>query len=169
MEPQDYWQEYVGTDTPLAFMGRYESNNPARCVEKYMARLPHLFGIVRRQSWQATFAQEDQLRAGPVAAGLSAYLEATREEWEPALEDYRRSLPKHAKAEAVEEEPDADHEPSHASPVDSHDDTSAADTDADDAIDTDVDTTRSVEEATDNLPDQPDPPEDPAIPSTPGD
>ncbi len=98
MEPINYWQEYVGPESPLEFMGRYDSDEPDRCVAKYISRLPRIYGIVRRQSWGDTFAQEDQLRKEAVASELTAHLEATREDWEPALEAYRNSRPQRAES-----------------------------------------------------------------------
>jgi hypothetical protein len=100
--PKEYWADYVGEESPLAFMGQFDSNNPWRCAEKYVRRLPAFHGIVRKRSWRATFAQPDQLGREEVIAGLAAHIEDTREEWEPHVAAYREARAAEARRAAEE-------------------------------------------------------------------
>lgn len=100
--PKDFWADYVGEETPLAFMGRFDSNNPWRCAEKYVRRLPSFYGIVRQRTWRATFSQPDQLGCEQVIAGLAAHIEDTREDWEPHVAAYREARAAEARRLAEE-------------------------------------------------------------------
>lgn len=85
MNAHDFWERYVGEYTPAEFMARYQSRNPRRCAERYVSRLPGMYGIVRQRTWRKTFTAPVQHVREAVVAGLSAYLEQTRPEWEQAL------------------------------------------------------------------------------------
>jgi hypothetical protein len=66
-------------------MSRYQSRNPLRCAERYVARLPQVYGLFRERTWRATFRQTFPPRRDEIIVGLAAYLEETRGEWEAAL------------------------------------------------------------------------------------
>ncbi|HPO12804.1 MAG TPA: hypothetical protein PLI09_05120 [Candidatus Hydrogenedentes bacterium] len=85
MNAQDFWERYVGEYTPAEFMARYQSRNPRRCAERYVSRLPSMYGIVRQRTWRKTFISSVQHVRESVVAGLTVYLEQTRPEWEQAL------------------------------------------------------------------------------------
>ena len=91
--------------------------------------------------------------------GLTAHLEATREDWEPALEDYRRSRSQRPESVLIEDEVMAEGDDVEAEAYDEDGDFDSnpdADTatsdDAAESTDTSVDTTRNVEEELDNIP-----------------
>jgi hypothetical protein len=85
MELKTLWERYVGNVTPGEFMCRYQSRNPRRCAERYVSRLPDFLGVLRAATWRKTFLHADQLDRELVTAGLTAYLDETRPEWEAAL------------------------------------------------------------------------------------
>ena len=85
MNAKEFWERYVGEYTPAEFMSRYQSRNPRRCAERYVSRLPSMYGIVRQRTWRKTFLAPVQHVRDSVVAGLTAYLEQTRPEWEQAL------------------------------------------------------------------------------------
>jgi hypothetical protein len=101
MKPKEFWMEYMGDQTPVEFMARFQSHNTVRVVERHVRRMPSLYGIVRRKTWHDTFLAREQLTRARVAVGLAAYLEEMRPEWEPVVKDMPESC---AFAEPVEEE-----------------------------------------------------------------
>jgi len=84
MNPETYWQSYVGDMSPGQFMYDYGSRDPEICVQRHMSRLPSLYGIVRQLSWADAF-REDQHSREEVASALLAHLEDTRELWEQSV------------------------------------------------------------------------------------
>ncbi len=85
MQPNEFWKMYIGDEKPAALMERLRTRDPETCIARYLARLPSLYGIALRGDWRTTFAAERQCDRFEVARGLTAYLEETREDWEPAL------------------------------------------------------------------------------------
>ena len=85
MTPRELWKAYAGNIAPSDFICRYQSRNPRRCAERYVSRLPVFLGIVRRETWLATFAAPWQYSRDEVIAGLTAHLEETRSAWEPVV------------------------------------------------------------------------------------
>lgn len=84
MNAQEYWDTYLGAMTPAEFMSAFDDPEPEHCVKVYVRQRPAFFGIVRRGSWRETFRAERQHNRAEVAAGLAAWLEETRGEWEEA-------------------------------------------------------------------------------------
>ena len=86
LTPEGFWRAYVGEASPLTFMNRLHSPDPREAAEEYVAKLPHLWGIVRRYTWTASFEAPWQFRKGEISAALTEYLEATESEWRPRLD-----------------------------------------------------------------------------------
>ena len=84
MNAQEFWNTYLGAMTPADFMSAFDDPEPEHCVTVYVRQRPAFFGIVRRTSWRETFRAERQYNRAEVAAGLTAWLEETRGEWEEA-------------------------------------------------------------------------------------
>lgn len=84
MNAQEFWNTYLGAMTPADFMCAFDDPEPEHCVTVYVRQRPAFFGIVRRTSWRETFRAERQYNRAEVAAGLTAWLEETRGEWEEA-------------------------------------------------------------------------------------
>lgn len=84
MNAQEFWNTYLGAMTPAEFMSAFDDPEPEHCVAVYVRQRPAFFGIVRRTSWRETFRAEHQYNRAEVAAGLTAWLEETRTEWEEA-------------------------------------------------------------------------------------
>ncbi|NLV40975.1 MAG: hypothetical protein GXY15_07080 [Candidatus Hydrogenedentes bacterium] len=82
MKAQEFWDIYLGAMTPAEFMAAFDDPEPEHCVAVYVRQRPAFFGIVRRTSWRETFRAERQFNRAEVAAGLTAWLEETREQWE---------------------------------------------------------------------------------------
>ena len=82
MKAQEFWDIYLGAMTPAEFMAAFDDPEPEHCVAVYVRQRPAFFGIVRRGSWRETFRAERQFNRTEVAAGLTAWLEETREQWE---------------------------------------------------------------------------------------
>ena len=93
LDVDGFWAAYVGNLSPLEFMNRSYSPEIDDCVAEYVAALPALFGIVRRQTWRESFAAPWQFRRGEVAAALTQKLEATEAEWRPHLKQRPRPEP----------------------------------------------------------------------------
>lgn len=96
----DFWQAYVGDISPLEFMNRMYSPEIDACVEAYVNALPDLFGIVRRQTWKASFEAPTQFRRGEIAAAIAEKLEKSEAEWRPHLN--QREAPPEPAAPAPE-------------------------------------------------------------------
>jgi hypothetical protein len=86
MKPQDFWNLFADGLTPAEFVYPMQCTDPEECVGRYFAARPTVYGVVRRKTWRETFEAERQFTHEVVASGLIAYLEETREEWEPLLE-----------------------------------------------------------------------------------
>jgi len=86
LTPEGFWRLYVGEASPLTFMNRLHSPDPREAAEEYVAKLPHLWGIVRRYTWKSSFEAPWQFRKGEIAAALTAHLEATEDEWRARLD-----------------------------------------------------------------------------------
>lgn len=79
--PEEIWQDYAGSETPQEFVSRLGGDSAAACVDRFLATLPHVYGIVRRSNWTESFAHPFQLRAQEVRHGLLAHLEAHEGEY----------------------------------------------------------------------------------------
>lgn len=93
LDVDGFWAAYVGNLSPLEFMNRCYSPEIDACVAEYVAELPALYGIVRRQTWRESFSAPSQFRRGEVAAALTEKLEATEAEWRPHLKQRPRPEP----------------------------------------------------------------------------
>lgn len=92
MDTKFFWKEYVGDLSPLDLMARFESTNPERCAAHFVTALPEIYGVVRRQSWKDTFTGDVQYRKSEITAAIARELDATREEWEPCLDERKATL-----------------------------------------------------------------------------
>lgn len=86
LSPEGFWRAYVGEASPLTFMNRLHSPDPREAATEYVLKLPHLWGIVRRYTWKASFEAPWQFRKEEIIAALAAHLEATEAEWLPRLD-----------------------------------------------------------------------------------
>lgn len=118
MTTKEFWQEYVGEQSPEDFMLAFRSHDTRGCVAAYLAERPHFFGIVRRLTWRETFSAEVQHTREMVSGSLVTYLEETRSDWESAVEAVIQRAQDRAvtpeapttQAEAPREEPSASEE-----------------------------------------------------------
>ncbi len=87
MKPKDFWDAFVPDQSPGEFMCQFLSRNPQRCAERYVARLPGVYGVVCKGSWRETFDEREHPTRAEIAAALTTYLDENRAEWEAALEE----------------------------------------------------------------------------------
>ena len=92
LDTEGFWSAYVGNITPLEFMNRLYSPDLHASAEEYVASLPNLFGIVRRQSWRDAFGAPCQFRKGEVLSAIVEKLEATENDWRPHLNQRPRPV-----------------------------------------------------------------------------
>lgn len=86
LEFRDIWDTYVGTISPLEFMYKHRTNEPAVGVKKYLKEYPKFFGIVRRNNWRETFCSPIQLNREEIECALTTHIHNSRSEWENQLE-----------------------------------------------------------------------------------
>jgi len=86
MQNVDYWNTFVGEESPEAFMRNYGSADPELCVARFLEERGQLYGVVNQGSWVKTFAMPEQHHCLAVKVYLLSYLEDTREDWLPPLE-----------------------------------------------------------------------------------
>lgn len=86
MQNLDYWNTFVGDQSPEAFMRNYGSPDPELCVARFLEERGQLYGVVNQGSWVKTFAMPEQHHCLTVKVYLLSYLEDTREQWLPSLE-----------------------------------------------------------------------------------
>lgn len=82
----DYWNTFVGEDSPESFMRNYGSPDPELCVARFLEERGQLYGVVNQGSWVKTFSMPEQHQSLSVKVYLLSYLDETREDWRPALE-----------------------------------------------------------------------------------
>lgn len=82
----DYWNTFVGEDSPETFMRNYGSADPELCVARFLEERGQLYGVVNQSTWVTTFSMLDQHNCVSVKVYLLSYLDETREVWLPALE-----------------------------------------------------------------------------------
>ena len=82
----DYWNTFVGEESPEAFMRNFGSADPELCVSRFLEERGQLYGVVNQSSWVKTFAMPEQHQCLTVKVYLLSYLDETRDEWSPALE-----------------------------------------------------------------------------------
>lgn len=90
MNTKDFWRTYTGGMQPAELIIQFQSRNPKRCAEHYAARMPGMFGIMRRNTWKESFRAPVQHVREEIASALAAYLDETRAEWEPIVAEYDR-------------------------------------------------------------------------------
>lgn len=94
MKNVDYWNTFVGAQTPETFMRNYGSIEPEVCVARFLEERGQLYGVVNQGTWVKTFATSVQHHCHSVKAYLLSYLEDTREEWFPSLESSPPATPR---------------------------------------------------------------------------
>ncbi len=82
----DYWNTFVGEESPELFMRGYGSADPELCVARFLEERGQLYGVVNQGSWVKTFSMPEQHQSLSVKVYLLSYLDETREDWHPALE-----------------------------------------------------------------------------------
>ncbi len=90
----DYWNTFVGEDTPESFMRNYGTSDPELCVARFIEERGQFYGVVNQGSWVKTFAMPEQHHCLSVKVYLLSYLDETRDEWHPALEANPPSTPR---------------------------------------------------------------------------
>jgi len=90
----DYWQTFVGDDSPETFMRNHGSMDPDLCVSRFLEDRNHLYGVVNQGQWRDTFQAPEQFQRLTVEVYLRSFLEETRDEWGPALEAKPPSIPR---------------------------------------------------------------------------
>lgn len=93
LDVEGFWAAYVGNFSPLEFMNRQYVPEIDEAVYAYVAGLPQIFGIVRRQSWRDAFGAPIQFRKDEIIFALVEKLEATEAEWRPQLNQRPAPLP----------------------------------------------------------------------------
>jgi hypothetical protein len=86
MQNVDYWNTFVGEESPETFMRNYGSSDPELCVARFLEERGQLYGVVNQGSWRNTFAMPEQHHCLTVKVYLLSYLEDTREDWLPPLQ-----------------------------------------------------------------------------------
>ncbi len=87
-EPKDFWQQYVGSMTPSAFLKISGVYSPYRAVEKHLRKLSTFYGIVRRNTWKETFNEPLQFTFEEVYWEIIAYLKETENEWKQEWKEF---------------------------------------------------------------------------------
>lgn len=90
----DYWQTFVGDQSPEDFMRAFGSADPELCIARFLEDRGNLYGVVNQGSWDQTFQVLDQHHILSVRVHLQSYLDETRDEWAPALEAKPPSIPR---------------------------------------------------------------------------
>jgi hypothetical protein len=93
LDVEGFWAAYVGNFSPLEFMNRQYVPEIDEAVAAYVAGLPQIFGIVRRQSWRDAFGAPIQFRKEEIISALVEKLEATEAEWRPQLNQRPAPVP----------------------------------------------------------------------------
>ena len=94
MNNLDYWQTFVGEDTPETFLRNYGTADPELCVARFLEDRNNLYGVVNQGQWRDTFQTPEQHQRLTVQVYLLSYLEETRDEWAPALEAKPPAIPR---------------------------------------------------------------------------
>jgi len=79
--PEQIWQDFTSNELPRDFVARQGGDSAAACVDRFLATLPHVYGIVRKENWRKSFSQPHQLRYQEVRHGLLSFLQAREGEW----------------------------------------------------------------------------------------
>lgn len=87
-EPKDFWEQYIGSLTPSAFLKISGVYSPYRAVEKHLRKLSTFYGIVRRNTWKETFSSFLQFNYEEVYWGIIAYLKETESEWKQEWKEF---------------------------------------------------------------------------------
>lgn len=82
----DYWNTFVGEESPETFMRNFGSPDPELCVARFLEERGQLYGVVNQGSWVKTFSMPEQHQSLSVKVYLLSYLDETSEDWRPALE-----------------------------------------------------------------------------------
>lgn len=90
----DYWQKFVGEESPEDFLRNHGTADPELGVTRFLEDRNHLYGVVNQGQWRDTFETPEQYQRLTVQVYLLSYLEETREEWAPALEAKPPSIPR---------------------------------------------------------------------------
>ncbi len=90
----DYWNTFVGEETPESFMRNFGSADPELCVARFLEERGQLYGVVNQGSWVKTFSMPEQHQTLSVKVYLLSFLDETRDEWRPALEANPPSTPR---------------------------------------------------------------------------
>jgi hypothetical protein len=94
MQNLDYWNTFVGDESPESFMRTYGSIDPELCVARFLEERGQFYGIVNRGTWAKTFAMPGQYHCLTVKVYLLSYLEETRDQWLPSLEASPPTIPR---------------------------------------------------------------------------
>lgn len=81
----DYWNTFVGDESPETFMRNFGSADPEMCVSRFLEERGQLYGVVNQGSWVKTFGMPEQHQCLTVKVYLLSYLDETRDAWQPAL------------------------------------------------------------------------------------
>lgn len=90
----DYWNTFVGEESPESFLRNYGTADPELCVSRFLEERGQFYGVVNQGSWVKTFSMPEQHHCLTVKVYLLSYLDETRDEWHPALEANPPSIPK---------------------------------------------------------------------------
>lgn len=90
----DYWQKFVGEESPEDFLRNHGTADPELGVARFLEDRNHLYGVVNQGQWRDTFETPEQYQRLTVQVYLLSYLEETRQDWAPALEAKPPSIPR---------------------------------------------------------------------------
>jgi hypothetical protein len=90
----DYWNTFVGEESPESFLRNYGTADPELCVSRFLEERGQFYGVVNQGSWVKTFSMPEQHHCLTVKVYLLSFLDETRDEWHPALEANPPSIPK---------------------------------------------------------------------------
>ncbi len=86
MTNHDYWQTFVGEETPEAFLRAHGTADPDLALERFLEERGQVYGVINQGRWKDTFDAPVQFHILTTRVYLRSYLEETREEWQPAVE-----------------------------------------------------------------------------------
>ena len=100
----DYWNTFVGEESPESFLRNYGTADPELCVSRFLEERGQFYGVVNQGSWVKTFSTLEQHHCLTVKVYLLSYLDETRDEWHPSLEANPPSTPRRYR-EKFDQEP----------------------------------------------------------------
>jgi len=91
MEIQDFWNTYTGNLTPAELVWQFGKGDPITAIWAFRKHSPSMYGILRRNTWQETFASKEQYNRERIGFALITYLEINRDAWEEQVKELAKA------------------------------------------------------------------------------